>query len=133
MCASPATLDLWFLIISSWCAASATLDPVIRSAIHGNILDFCARLLAIVTRLRGQAHGKDGARTSLSSDKRGFMIFGPLAHTDSTEVTSNGGGSLASCAPLVVSWQSVLMAGTWGTMLRGSDSSAIDGRSSLRR
>ena len=76
---------------------------------------------------------KTALATSLSSDRRGFMIFGPLAHTDSTEVTSNDGGSLDSCARLVVSGQSSLMAGTWGTMLRDSDSSAIDGRASLRR
>ena len=48
------------------------------------------------------------------------MTLGPHTRPGLSEVTSIGGRSLAFCAAFVISRQSTLMAGTWGTVLRGS-------------
>ena len=76
----------------------------------------------------------DGARAERFLRRRGRTRDSILSRpgAGSSEVTSIGGRCSASRVAFIVSWQATLMAGTSGTMLRGSASSGIDVRTSWR-
>ncbi len=91
-------------------------------AIHGDILDFCARVLATLPNREWQPGGQGWSSGLTALGRRGLATFRPDAIANLSEVTSNRGMSLTSYPRFVVSWQSALMAGTSGMMLSGSAS-----------